>query len=357
MSMYYDWRKIDGYNAPVTVVLAKRGIGKTFKRVFIAVKDFCLKGDRFVYVVETEDMVAELSQNHGEKFFASILEYMRENQTHLNSNILARMGENSEVTEGDTLNKIKGGTIIIGGETAGYIVSINGFAKLKRNNFVQVRYLIIDEFIPEEINIRHLKFAYKVVSLVQSIARLKNIKIYMLGNTIRLDDIILSRMGLSDMKPGEIRKIKDKYGLLVVCHRVDNKEYEEFTEKSDESVAGRFAKLLKEDNLERNEFKQDIPANLLIGDKPKSSHLMFCLIGEVGSIRINTTKDYSELYVLSDYGTNSRQRITFDKRYQNANVQYQDYWYDVLLRKYNQNLIKFESASVYLTFKLLMNLK
>lgn len=357
MSMYYNWRKIDGFNAPITVVLAKRGIGKTFGRVKDAVKDFCLKGNRFVYVVETEDMVAELSQNKGEKFFASILEFLRNNPSHLHNNMLAKMGECSEVTEGDTLNKIKGGTIIIGGETAGYIVSISGFAKLKRNNFVNVKYLIIDEFIPEEINIRHLKYAYKVVNLVQSIARLKSVKIYMLGNTIRLDDLILAKMGLSDMKVGEIRKIKDKYGLLVVAHRVDNKEYEEFNKASDESVAGRFAKLVGEDNLERNEFKEDIPVELLIPEQHKASHLMFCLVGEGGTIRVNTTKDYQELYILSDYGTNSRQRITFDKRFQNGNVQYQDYWYDVLLRKYNQNLIKFESASVYLTFKFLMNLK
>ena len=57
-SVYYDWSIVEGYDAPVNVVLAKRGIGKTFGRVLNrGIRRFEKLKSRFIYVVETEDMV------------------------------------------------------------------------------------------------------------------------------------------------------------------------------------------------------------------------------------------------------------------------------------------------------------
>lgn len=355
--MYYNYRTIDGYNAPITVILSKRGLGKTFGRVFRSMRRFIENQRRFIYVVETEDMVQTLSQNRGEKFFSKIIEYLEKNPTVRNKKMLEYMeGSKSEITEGDVVNKIKGGTIIIGGVTAGYIVSMNGFAKLKRNNFVNVAEVIVDEFIPETIDVRSLKNAYKLVSLIQSIARTDNIKVYLLGNTVRLNDNILLKLKLTHLKPGEIRKVYDKFGLIVVCHYVDNSQYKEFTELADRSVAGRLAALTGEDNLEENKFGDEISNELLIPDKPRPSHFIMCLHGEAGSIRIHATKDHSEYYVLEDYGRNLNNRYCFDKRYATNVVKYYDVWKEALFELFQNNRVLFQDSTVYMIFKNILKL-
>ncbi len=364
--MFYNWRIVDGYNCPVTVVYGPRGIGKTFGKVLEGFRDFVDKGFRFVYVVETIDDVKTLSQNKGERFFSAIKEYLEQSPSNRSKRLYKAIFEqNSEIEEGETdleeivngkVHKIIGGTIKINNQTAGYLIALNSYGNLKRNNFTGIHLIIIDEFIPEEIDIRHLKMARKVASVIQTVARRQDVKIYMLGNSIRLDDIMLVRLGLANMKPSEIRVVKDKFGPLVVGHFVDKNEYKEYMKASERSVAGRLATLLCEDNLDKNEFRGELSSDLLIPDKPKASHLLFCLHNGSDSVRINVTKDHSEYYVLSDYGKNVRERFCFDKRYISNVIQYRPEWKEILLIKYSLGEIKFESSVVHLLFKNLLNL-
>lgn len=361
-SMFYNWREIDGYNARINVVIGQRGLGKTFGKVKDALRNYVDKGGRFVYVVETLEDVKTLSQNKGERFFAGVKEHYENSESKRGQRYYNALFSGS-VDDGETdlvdenNNKIRGGTIRIGDGTCGYIIAINSYGQLKKNNFVNIDYIIIDEFIPEEIDITHLKIARKIASVVQTVARRQNVKIYMMGNSIRLDDLLLVKLGCADMKLGEIRKIKDKYGLLLVCHYIDPQNYREFTQASASSVAGRLATLLGEDNLDRNEFRGGVDDNLLIGDSPKRSHLLFCIHGEAGSLRVNATQDWKEYYIVSDYGKNIKNRYTFDKAYESNVIQYRPEWYDIIMTKYTRGEIKFESSVIFLQFKMLMKLK
>lgn len=355
--MYYNYRKIDGYNAPINVIISRRGLGKTFGRVRRCLFNFMNKDKTFIYVVETEDMIKELSQNKGHKFFSKQIEFLENNPNFKNNKLLSFMQNNTtELTESDVFNKIKGGTIIIGGKTAGYLVSLNGFAKLKRNNFVNVGEIVVDEFIPETIDVRSFKNTYKLVSIIQSIARTDNVKIYLLGNSIRLNDDILVKLKLTNLKPGEFRVVKDGLGVLVVCHFVSNEEYTQFNDVANKSVAGRLSNLTNENNLELNSFKNEIDKEWLIPDKPKASHFVFCLHGENGSVRIHTTKDRSELYIFEDYGSNLKNRYCFDKKLITPVVKYYDEWKEILINKFEQGKIKFQNSMIYLIFKSILKL-
>lgn len=363
-SMFYNWRMIEGYNAPVTVVISQRGLGKTFKRVYKVFAKFVKTGKRFVYVVETLDDIRALSQDHGARFFGAIKEYL-ETQTSNNKKRLytALFEQKNDIEEGETDlidkedNRVIGGTVKIGDVTAGYIIAVNSFGNLKRNNFVNIGDIIWDEFIPEEIDIRHLKAPKKLASVIQTVARRQNVHIYLLGNSIRLDDILLVRLKLDNMKPGEIRKVYDKYGLLLVAHYVDPKQYEEFTTIANASVSGRLSTLLGEDYLERNEFKGQIPNELLIPENMKRSHLLFCLHYMDESIRINVTQDYSEYYVLSDYGKNVKQRYCFEEKFVSNVIQYRPEWKDILLLKYMKGQIKFENSILHTLFRKILKLE
>lgn len=270
MSIYYDFTKIDGYKCPVKIVISRRGLGKTFGKIKCFVEKFVTKGYRFIYVVETDEMVKELTRNNGEKFWAAILEYYSKQDTSRKRYFYKKItdlklvddenieNEDEKIFKRKVNARITGGTIKINGDTAGYIVSLNSYGELKRNNFVKVKYILVDEFISEKLDKTTLDNPRKVSSIIQSIARLNNVNIYLLGNAIRKDDAILSRMGFQ-IKDYGFYKRYDEYGLVAILHFVNPNDYEGFAYKHNRSTAGRFAKMIGETNEEENKFLDNLP--------------------------------------------------------------------------------------------------
>lgn len=268
--MYYNYSVIDGYQCPLKIVVSRRGLGKTFGKVRKGTENFITKGRRFIYVVETGEMVKKLAENKGEKFWSALLDYYGKQDTSRKRYFYKKItsveiDDEQEVNE-ETKKEFKikenacvvGGTVKINGDTAGYIIDLNSFGELKRNNFINVGMVIVDEFISEVLDKRSLENPRKVSSIIQSIARLKDIQIYMLGNAVRLDDPILSRMGFK-IKDYGFYKRYDKKGLFAVLHFVNPNDYPQFAEAHEESVAGRFANMLGETNEEENKFIEDLP--------------------------------------------------------------------------------------------------
>lgn len=271
--MYYNYSKMDSYHCPIKIVVSRRGLGKTFGKLKTYTERFVTSKKRFIYIVETGEMVKELTRNNGEKFWSALLEYYSKCDTARKRYFYERLtdlkvydSENENLEEDETIlkrtinAKIIGGTIKINGETAGYIIDMNSFGELKRNNFNGVRYILVDEFITEKLDKTALENPRKIASIIQSIGRLREIEIYMLGNAIRFDDPILSRMGFKLDRYGFYKKY-DEHGLLAILHFVDPADYPDFAEAHDKSVAGRFAKMIGETNEEENKFLEDLPKN------------------------------------------------------------------------------------------------
>lgn len=270
MSIYIDFRKLDGFQCPVKIAVGRRGLGKTFGKKRKYIERNITKGHRFVYVVETGEMVKELTKNNGEKFFADIIKFYSEYDTSRKRYFYDKMTElKLEDDDGtgdgsETIFKrshkafVSGGTIKINGETAGYIVDINSYGELKRNAFVDVRYIFIDEFISEKMDKTTLDYPRKISSIIQSIARLRNVEIFMAGNAIRFDDPVLSRMGFKITDYGYYKKYIDGK-LFAVLWFINPADYPEFADAHNKSVAGRFAKMMGETNEEENRFISDLP--------------------------------------------------------------------------------------------------
>ena len=81
MSFHYDWSIVDGYHCPIKIVVSMRGLGKTFGKVKLMAEKFITSKKRFIYVVETGEMVQELTRNNGEKFWAALLDFYSEQDT------------------------------------------------------------------------------------------------------------------------------------------------------------------------------------------------------------------------------------------------------------------------------------
>lgn len=288
--MYYDFSKIDGYHCPVKIVISRRGLGKTFGKLKFCVSRYITDKERFIYVVETGEMVQELTRNNGEKFWVALTDYYEQQDTarkryYYNKLTEAKITDTKDDDDGYTqlfsrkvAAKISGGTIKINGDTAGYILDMNSFAEIKRNNFNKVKRIICDEFITEKLDKTALENPRKISSIIQSVGRTRDIEIYLLGNAIRFDDPILSRMGFKLDRYGFYKRY-DRYGLFAVLHFVDPDDYLEFAEVHDKSVAGRFAKLIGETNEEENKFLSDLPKDKRLNSfKYKKNGLVLNLV-------------------------------------------------------------------------------
>jgi Podovirus DNA encapsidation protein (Gp16). len=272
--MYYNYSKIDSYKCPVKIVISRRGLGKTFGKLKSYTERFITKKHRFIYVVETGEMVKELTMNNGEKFWISLLEFYEKQDTSRKRyfynkitelKIIDTENENEKEFGRQVSAKITGGVIKINNETAGYIIDMNSFGNLKRNNFNKVKNILIDEFITEKLDKTALDNPRKISSIIQSVGRLRDIEICMLGNAIRLDDPILSRLGFKLSGYGYYKKY-DKFGLFAILHFVAPSDYKDFEEVFDKSVAGRFANMIGETNEEKNQFIEDLPKSKKLYD-------------------------------------------------------------------------------------------
>lgn len=361
--LHYYWRDIDSYNLPLEIVISKRGLGKTFGKVKEAMNRFVEIGHEFCYVVENLEMVKKLQQNKGVKFFEAIKDYLDKEQPAKYRKLREAL-DNAQIDE-DTKEKdgkkyyISGGTIFMQGKIAGYLVAYSDFASWKRNNLpATMDRIIIDEFISEKFDITSLQTPYKIVNLIQSLIRTRDCKIYMLGNSVRLNDPVLMAFGLKDLHKGDKGFIYDKQGRKFGVYDIVDAEYEypNFCEQANESVAGKFASILGQDSLERNEFSDALTESETIPHTPKQSHLLCCLHGEAGSVRINATQDYTNFYVMQDYGSNVKQRFCVEPKYITPVVSFAPEWKDTLIRQYEKGVIKFDNSSSKLIFKSILGL-
>ena len=364
--LYYNWNKADSYNTPLRGAIGKRGIGKTFGPFKKAILG-AIKGYSFIYVVENKEQVKTLAQDRGVKFFEAIKQYASEHPTTHKGLLYKHLIEGTSSVDEDeelddifkTTTQLKGGTIRLNDKNIGYIIAWDDFANIKRNNFPKnIRYILIDEFMPEQTDINSVKISRKITSLLQSIGRTRNdFTVYLMSNALRRTDALLDRLKCSNIKLGEAYIVSDDYGPLLYMEYIDPNNFKKLNEIQDSSIAGRVAKLLDEDNLDKNIFRDELKDNEIIPSEPKPCSLLCCLHGEGSSIRISITKDHNDVYVMEDYGQNVKKRYCIDKRFIAPAVIFVPDYKDYLLGLYNRGIMKFQSANIKLIFKAILNIK
>ena len=367
-SPYLDTKILESYNAILTGIIGPRGLGKTFHYVK---RDlfYCVEHDKkLIYVVETKTDIDELSVSNGEKFFSRLLYELKKEYKNKPSERLKRRinyFENYDMTEeietikdGKEFYQIKKGVIKLNNKDIGYLISRDDFAHLKRNNFTEdFKRFIIDEFMSETHDIRALRGPYKIVSLIQSIARdSTDIKITMLGNSTTINDPILQRLGVDSLKKGEIKAYFDEYGLFMVFHLINKNSYPNFNKRTDKSVAGRLAKAFGETTLDDNDFYDDLTDDIILKGNFAPSKYFMTLKDEISSVRINRTKS-GILYILNDYGRTKNNCFTLDINDTDERFKFNPNIKDILEVKLNNNEIRYESKDLYFKLRNILNKK
>lgn len=197
--MYYDLNKILSYNSFLNVIIGERGSGKTYSTSKFVTKKFITNSDEFVYIRRYK---SDLKKSIP-KFFTALI-----NNNEFPDHTLSYKGDN----------------FIIDDKVAGYAITLTMAQSLKSTNFPNVKYIIFDEFILENDGHRHyLQNEVEVfLGLVETIARMRDVKIFLLGNTVTITNPYFIFFDISLPYNSEIRTYKD--GLILVNY-MKNEEY------------------------------------------------------------------------------------------------------------------------------------
>lgn len=273
---YYDWNKTLSYNAPITIVIGARGIGKTYGARLSAILDYINNKNQFVVVSRYDNRISKLVDGYFNKLSHDRKLKKYEFKTNGNKGYIRKIGSN----EWNVLC---------------YFVSYTKKqdAKEESNNFERVRTIIMDEMNLEKDDDygRYLTDEWgKLASLVDSVTRERpeseiKPRVILLGNATDMSNPYFREIGLR--KP-------PKYGYtwyldkLVLLHYVRDDEYSSAKRKT---VAGRMLKNRGDDVID-NVFAQ--PSEELLGKKTSDAQYMVTLryMGENVSIWIDWDDGY-----------------------------------------------------------------
>ena len=250
MSIYYDYNKVMSYNAFINFLHGERGVGKTYGISKFVVKQFIKNGSEFAYIRRFKTELKEAVPN----FF------------------------NPLINNNEFENKLyhKGNKFYCDDKVCGYAMSLSVAQNLKSSNFEKVKYIIFDEYLIEEGQHHYLQNEIlNFLGLIETIARMRDVKIFMLANSVSVtnpyflyfdlhlpynNDIVTFKNGLilvQYMKNEEYRKAKKqtKFGKLIEgttfeSYAVDNQfilDDKHFIQKKTSSAKFTFAFKYKED--------------------------------------------------------------------------------------------------------------
>ena len=246
--MFYDYNNLFSRNALFNFIIGERGVGKTYGILKKAVKDYIKNGDEFVYIRRYK---TEL------KMFNQILDPHIANEEFKGHEV-----------------KIKGGKVLIDGHIGGYAFPLSTAVTMKSSSFPKVKTIIFDEFIIDKGNVIYINDEVtKFLEMYETIARMRDVKVYFLGNAITLYNPYFEYFNITIPYNSEFKIYKD--GLILVNY-IKNEEYREAKKKT------KFGKLLSDTNYGKyaidNELLRDNDKTFIVGKLPANVKILCNMI-------------------------------------------------------------------------------
>lgn len=281
--MFYNYSKIQSYNSLFNFIIGGRGIGKSYGAKKMVIKDFLKSGSQFIYLrrYKTELDTAVPT------FFDDI----RANN-EFDEDIVMTVKRNKKLS-----------TFEINGETAGFAIALSTSNILKSTSFPKVKTIIFDEFIIDQGVYHYLKDEVtKLLEAVETIGRLRDVKVYFLGNAVSIINPYFTYWNLSTPYNSEFKRFRD--GLIVVNCPI-NPEYEQAKKNS------RFGRLIAGtsygDYAIENKWLRD--SNSFIEKKSADSKYWATII--INGHNIGVWRDFNEgtVFLSEHYNPNSNVKI------------------------------------------------
>lgn len=327
--MWYNYDKICGYNALFNFIISERGCGKTYGALKMVIRDFINNGNEFVYLRRYKSELFKAVP----KMFDAIIRNKEfpdyEFKCEANKFFIRSIEET-----GNNKAWIK----------FGEAVALSTSSILKSSDFSGVKTIIYDEFLLSTGIFHYLKNEVEtVLDVVETVGRLREIRVFFLGNAISVTNPFFAYFNLSLPYNSEFKTFKD--GLIVVNY-AKNPAYREEKHRS------RFGRLIQGTNYSDyaidNEWLND--ENGFIGKKLEGSRNFSVLVIDGVKYGVWKCKTDGRIYISHDYDPKNPCIFSFDiKDHKEDNVLVsakKSPWFKLVIEEYKLGNVWFEDVNI-----------
>ena len=210
-SFWYDFSHVLSYNALLYFIIGERGVGKSFSTKKYLINHFKKSKKKFVYLRRYKSELKECVP----KFFddLQVAGLFPDDDFYVESN-----------------------KFFINKKLMGYALPLSTANILKSTSFADVDTIVFDEFIIDKGTYHYLaNEVEQMLDLIETIGRLRDIKVIFLGNAISITNPYFTYFNISLPYNSDIATFKDG---LIVLNYIKNEEYRKVKNES------RFGKLI-----------------------------------------------------------------------------------------------------------------
>lgn len=282
-NIWYSYNKVMSYNAMMNYILGERGVGKSYGLKKYLLNRFKKKDSQFIYLRRYDtELKKSLKDN---EFFKDI----GNDPEFINDNFYVR-----------------GDKFYMNDKVCGYAIPLSKASIYKSVPFPNVDIIMYDEFLIDNATYHYLPDEpEKLLDFMETVGRLRNIKIFLLGNSISLINPYFDYFNISLPYNSDIKTFKD--GLILINY-IRNEAYRKVKKESN------FGKLIDGTKYSSyaidNEFLKD--NNNFIKKKSPKSKFFFNLILNKHTYGVWMDYENSNMYISKHYNSNNPVCITFD---------------------------------------------
>lgn len=325
--IFYNPQKVISYNALLNLIIGERGVGKTYGFKSYVVKRFLNKNKQFVYIRRYDtDLTESVGTTEDNKFFEQI------RNEFPNSTF--------KITKSKKVRRL-----YIDGKICGYALPLSSADSLKSSTYENVDTIIYDEFMLKEGSTQHyLRNEPEIIlDLIETIGRLRDIRIYCLANAISSTCPLMTYFDLSLPYNTDIKTFKN--GTIAVEY-IKNEKYREVKK------ASRFGQLIDGTKYGKyaidNEFLTDSKSFIKKKDKNAKFYFILYVNGKEYGIWRDFTNQY--IYVSKDIDPNCPIKFAIHEEDHNESTIYakvrSNFWFKQIITHYRMARLCFENQQV-----------
>ena len=326
-SIFYNPERIISFNALLNIVIGERGVGKTYGFKKFIVNRFLNKHKQFAYIRRYDtDLEASVGNTNDNKFFEQI------RNEFPNSSF--------KITRSKKVRKL-----YIDNKLCGYALPLSAADSLKSSSYENVDTIIYDEFMLKEGSSQHyLRNEPEIIlDLIETIGRLRDIRIYCLGNAISSTCPLMAYFDLTLPYNTDIKTFKD--GTIAVEY-IKNEKYREVKK------ASRFGKLIDGTKYGKyaidNEFLTDSKAFIKKKDKNAKFYFILYVNGRTYGIWRDFTNGF--IYVSNDIDPNCPIKFAIHEEDHNESTVFAkvraNFWFKQIINHYRLARLCFENQAI-----------
>ena len=326
-SIFYNPERIISYNALLNIIIGERGVGKTYGFKKFIVNRFLNKHKQFAYIRRYDtDLEASVGNTNDNKFFEQIRSEFPDSEFKISKSKKVRK-------------------LYIDNKLCGYALPLSAADSLKSSSYENVDTIIYDEFMLKEGSSQHyLRNEPEIIlDLIETIGRLRDIRIYCLGNAISSTCPLMAYFDLTLPYNTDIKTFKD--GTIAVEY-IKNEKYREVKK------ASRFGKLIDGTKYGKyaidNEFLTDSKAFIKKKDKNAKFYFILYVNGRQYGIWRDFTNGY--IYVSNDIDPNCPIKFAIHEEDHNESTVFakvrSNFWFKQIINHYRLARLCFENQTV-----------